>query len=187
MIGRVGMKKILSSCLPAGPSMPTTRTAFLMMSERNIHRSGLDNPNMSQTVIHNGIVYISGQVPDFTDGDIVEQTENVLSKIDSLLEGAGTDKSKLLTANIWVKNIDEDFQGMNSVWSKWIDPENKPVRATGKSYFEKKLSYSILTYKTCELQTLTNMYCNDVVCLVEANMAAPKILVEVQVSAAKED
>lgn len=103
---------------------------------------------MSQAVIHNGIVYISGQV-DATANDIQGQTKNVLSKIDSLLKESGTDKSKLLTASIWVKDIDKDFKDMNSVWSQWIDPKNKPVRAT-----------------------------------VEANMASPDILVEVQVSAA---
>lgn len=113
-----------------------------------IQRNGLDNPNMSQAVIHSGIVYVSGQV-DATASDIQGQTKNVLSKIDSLLKEAGTDKTKLLTASIWVKDIEKDFKGMNSVWSEWIDPKNKPVRAT-----------------------------------VEANMASPDILVEVQVSAA---
>ena len=105
---------------------------------------------MSQTVIHNGIVYISGQV-DPTAGDIKGQTKDVLGKVDALLTEAGTDKSKLLTASIWVKDIEKDFAGMNDVWSEWIDKENKPVRAT-----------------------------------VEANMARPEILVEIQVSAALE-
>jgi len=103
---------------------------------------------MSQAVIHNDIVYISGQV-DATATDVEGQTKNVLNKVDSLLLEAGTDKSRLLTASIWVKDIQRDFSQMNSTWSQWLDPNNKPVRAT-----------------------------------VEANMASPEILVEIQVSAA---
>ena len=95
----------------------------------SIKRMGLDNPNMSQTVIHNGIVYISGQV-DGTATDIEGQTRAVLGHVDALLVEAGTDKSKLLTASIWVKDIQKDFQGMNGVWNQWLDPNNKPVRAT---------------------------------------------------------
>jgi enamine deaminase RidA (YjgF/YER057c/UK114 family) len=106
---------------------------------------------MSQTVIHNGIVYISGQVDPTKTGDIKGQTKDVLGKVDALLTEAGTDKSRLLTASIWVKDIEKDFAGMNDVWSEWVDAENKPVRAT-----------------------------------VEANMARPEILVEIQVSAALE-
>ena len=90
---------------------------------------GLDNPNMSQTVIHNGVVYLSGQV-DTTATDIEGQTRAVLGQVDALLVEAGTDKSKLLTASIWVKDIQRDFQGMNGVWNQWLDPNNKPGRAT---------------------------------------------------------
>ena len=54
----------------------------------------------------------------------------MLGKVDALLTEAGTDKSRLLTASIWVKDIEKDFAGMNDVWSEWIDAENKPVRAT---------------------------------------------------------
>lgn len=88
-----------------------------------------ENPNMSQTVIHNGIVYISGQV-DNTGSDAKAQTVNILDKVDALLQEAGTDKSKLLTASIWLKDIGTDFQDMNAVWNTWLDSDNKPVRAT---------------------------------------------------------
>ena len=98
----------------------------------SIQRMGVENPNMSQAVVHNGIVYISGQV-DATATDIEGQTADVLGKVDGLLQEAGTDKTKLLTASIWVKDIENDFQGMNSVWNKWIDANNKPVRATGET------------------------------------------------------
>ncbi len=101
---------------------------------RQISRIGtIENANMSQGVVHNGVLYISGQV-DNTSDNVKGQTENVLKKVDSLLEEAGTDKTKLLTASIWLKDIGRDFQDMNSVWSKWLDPKNKPVRATGKFY-----------------------------------------------------
>ena len=84
---------------------------------------------MSKIVVHNGIVYISGQT-DATADNIKEQTENTLKKVDDLLAQAGTSKSNLLTASIWLKDINRDFKGMNDVWNAWLDPENKPVRAT---------------------------------------------------------
>jgi enamine deaminase RidA (YjgF/YER057c/UK114 family) len=84
---------------------------------------------MSQAVVHNSICYISGQID--TDGQDVEaQTRNILGKIDALLDQAGTDKSKLLTASIWLKDIERDFGTMNEVWLEWIDDDNKPARAT---------------------------------------------------------
>ena len=92
-------------------------------------RIGTDDPRMSRIVIHNNIVYISGQT-DGTTSDIKNQTENVLKKVDDLLAQANTDKSKLLTASIWLKDITRDFKEMNDVWNGWIDPNNKPVRAT---------------------------------------------------------
>ena len=84
---------------------------------------------MSKIVVHNGIVYISGQT-DATADNIKEQTQNTLKKVDDLLAQAGTSKSNILTASIWLKDINRDFKGMNDVWNAWLDPENKPVRAT---------------------------------------------------------
>mmetsp|Transcript_8586 Transcript_8586/g.11279 ORF Transcript_8586/g.11279 Transcript_8586/m.11279 type:complete len:148 (+) Transcript_8586:59-502(+) len=92
-------------------------------------RIGTEDPRMSKIVVHNGVVYISGQT-DATADDIAGQTQNVLTKVDDLLSQAGTSKSKILTASIWLKDIGRDFAGMNEVWNKWVDPENKPVRAT---------------------------------------------------------
>eukprot|EP00563_Minutocellus_polymorphus_P020058 CAMPEP_0197726174 /NCGR_PEP_ID=MMETSP1434-20131217/13835_1 /TAXON_ID=265543 /ORGANISM="Minutocellus polymorphus, Strain CCMP3303" /LENGTH=110 /DNA_ID=CAMNT_0043312015 /DNA_START=192 /DNA_END=524 /DNA_ORIENTATION=+ len=84
---------------------------------------------MSQAVVHNNICYISGQI-DTAGQDAEAQTRNILDKIDTLLDQAGTDKSKLLTASIWLKNIERDFGTMNEVWLEWVDDENKPARAT---------------------------------------------------------
>ena len=78
---------------------------------------------------HNGIVYLSGLTADDTAGDVVAQTKDVLAKIDRYLQLAGTDRSKLLTAQIWLRDI-ADFDRMNSVWDGWIDPAAMPVRAT---------------------------------------------------------
>ena len=84
---------------------------------------------MSKIVIHNGVVYISGQT-DATATEIAGQTTNVLAKVDGLLSQAGTSKANILTASIWLKDINRDFKEMNDVWNKWVDPDNKPVRAT---------------------------------------------------------
>jgi enamine deaminase RidA (YjgF/YER057c/UK114 family) len=132
MAARFALKKLGQTFAQNGTPVHYTKTSIRQLA--TIQRLGLDNPNMSQTVIHNGIVYISGQV-DATAGDIKGQTEDVLGKVDDLLQEAGTDKSKLLTASIWVKDIENDFAGMNSVWNQWLDPNNKPVRATGTTKF----------------------------------------------------
>ena len=117
-----------------------------------IERLVTEDPRSSAIVKHNGVVMISGQVAiidKLDQSDITEQTKQTLAKVDKLLATAGTDKSKLLEARIWVKDISKDFAAMNAVWNAWIDPKNKPTR----------------------------------VC-VEAPMARPSILVEVQVTAA---
>lgn len=88
------------------------------------------NKRMSRVVIHNGVVYLSGFTPDDVSGDIAAQTRDVLQRIDEHLAKAGTDKSRLLTAQIWLKDIERDFDGMNPVWEAWVDKNNIPTRAT---------------------------------------------------------
>jgi enamine deaminase RidA (YjgF/YER057c/UK114 family) len=85
---------------------------------------------MSDIVIHDKKVYLSGQVDETGAKDIAGQTRGTLAEIDRLLALAGTNKSKLIRATIWLKDIEKDFGGMNAVWTEWVDPENKPVRAT---------------------------------------------------------
>ena len=85
-------------------------------------------PRMSQAVEHNGVVYLAGQVANDMNADVTEQTRQVLAKIDALLETTGSDKSKLLWAQLWVTDM-RYFSAMNEVWDAWIDPENPPVRA----------------------------------------------------------
>mmetsp|Transcript_10208 Transcript_10208/g.14065 ORF Transcript_10208/g.14065 Transcript_10208/m.14065 type:complete len:138 (+) Transcript_10208:38-451(+) len=95
-----------------------------------ITRLHAEHPNMCQTVVHEstGVVYLAGQVPDDYSLDAKGQTKEVLSKIDTLLEEVGSDKSKLLSAQVWVKTMD-DFSAVNEIWQGWVDPENKPCRA----------------------------------------------------------
>ncbi|MBN9304763.1 MAG: hypothetical protein BGO82_11350 [Devosia sp. 67-54] len=83
---------------------------------------------MSQAVVHSGLVYIAGQVANDPKVGIEGQTRDVLAKVDALLQAAGTDKSKLLSVNVFLPAI-VDFDAMNSVYDRWIDPQNPPVRA----------------------------------------------------------
>ena len=77
----------------------------------------------------NGLVFVAGQVADDLSAGIEGQTEQVLARIDSLLAKAGTNKSRLLWANVWVTDI-RNREGMNAAWMKWMDPKNPPARAT---------------------------------------------------------
>jgi enamine deaminase RidA (YjgF/YER057c/UK114 family) len=86
-------------------------------------------PRMSQVVVHNGVVYTAGQVAQGAPGGtIAEQTADILNSIDTLLEKAGTDKSKLISATIWITDM-SDFAAMNLVWDAWVSPGNTPGRA----------------------------------------------------------
>ena len=90
-------------------------------------------PRMSQAVIHNGVVYLAGQVAaDAPGAPMKEQTKNILDRIDKLLAAAGTDKTKLLSVTIWLADI-RTFEDMNSVWDKWIAAGSTPARASSRS------------------------------------------------------
>jgi enamine deaminase RidA (YjgF/YER057c/UK114 family) len=91
------------------------------------HETG---PRMSKAVIHGDTVYLAGIVADSPKGkSVAEQTKNILSQIDGFLALAGTDKTKLLSANIWITDM-TNFAEMNSVWDSWVSPGNTPARAT---------------------------------------------------------
>jgi len=87
---------------------------------------------MSQAVVHGTTVYIAGQVADDPVPSVSEQTRQVLAKIDALLAEAGSDKSRILSANVWLANIAR-FDEMNSVWDAWVVPGHTPARATVQS------------------------------------------------------
>ena len=98
------------------------------MSEIKRHDT---SARMSQIVIHNGTVWLAGQVG--TAGtSVTQQTEEILAKIDALLEKAGTDKTRLLQAVIWLKSMD-DFAEMNAVWDEWVADGAAPARAAGEA------------------------------------------------------
>ncbi|MCP4236702.1 MAG: RidA family protein [Aestuariibacter sp.] len=86
------------------------------------------NQRMSQFVIHSNTVYLAGQVAKDSTSNITEQTRQVLDKVDALLVEAGSDKSKILSAQIWIANIGH-FAAMNEVWDAWIAKGNAPARA----------------------------------------------------------
>jgi enamine deaminase RidA (YjgF/YER057c/UK114 family) len=88
---------------------------------------------MSQCVVHGNTVYTAGQVAQGARGaSVADQTRDILATIDRLLAEAGTDKSKLLTANIWLTDIGT-FEQMNQVWDAWVTPGNPPARACVES------------------------------------------------------
>ena len=84
-------------------------------------------PRMSGAVVHNGTVYLAGQVSD--GATVKAQTEGVLKKIDGLLASVGSSKANLLSTTIYLADI-RTFDEMNAVWDAWVDPKNTPARAT---------------------------------------------------------
>ena len=107
------------------------------------------NKVLAKAVEYHGFVYVQGLTAKDVSKDIKGQTAEVLDQIDEILEIHGTDKTRLLQAQIWVKDI-RDRDAMNVLWSDWLPPEGAPARAC-----------------------------------VEANMADPRILVEIMVTACK--
>lgn len=74
---------------------------------------------LSRIVVHNKIAYISGTLADDPNGTVEEQTQNILSKMDGWLESVGSHKTRILTATVWLKDV-EDAPKMNSVWEAWM-------------------------------------------------------------------
>jgi enamine deaminase RidA (YjgF/YER057c/UK114 family) len=87
------------------------------------------NQRMSQLVTHNGTAYLAGQVADDAKADVGTQTQQVLDKIDALLKLAGSDRTKILTATIWLSDM-RYFPDMNAKWDAWVPQGAAPARAT---------------------------------------------------------
>lgn len=83
----------------------------------------------SGIVINSGIVYLSGQVAEDPEANVQEQTRSTLGRVDVLLAEAGTDNSHLLTATIYLRDIDNHFALMNEVWNDWVPKGHAPARA----------------------------------------------------------
>ncbi len=86
-------------------------------------------PRMSQIVIHGDTIYLAGNVATNQDGDTGAQTRDVLSKIEALLQEAGSNKSRLLSATIYLADI-RDFAAMNEAWDAWVPADSTPARTT---------------------------------------------------------
>jgi len=107
---------------------PDALTPRSSKDDDDVRRFSTEDPRMSGGVVHSNVVYLSGQVPNDTDAPLRTQVAQTLEKIDALLAEAGSSKSRLLTAQLWLRDMD-DFSEMNEIWNDWIDPTNKPVRA----------------------------------------------------------
>jgi len=84
---------------------------------------------LSEAAIHNGTVYLAGQVAEDVTQNIEGQTREILGHIDRLLAEAGSDKTRILMCHIFIADV-KDFAGMNAVWNEWVAPGNAPARAT---------------------------------------------------------
>ncbi len=99
---------------------------------------------LSEVAIHNGTVYLAGQVPEDTSADIVGQTREVLGHVDRLLAEAGSDKSCILMCQIFIADM-AHFAGMNEVWDDWVATGHTPPRAT----VEAKLANPAVLVEIC--------------------------------------
>lgn len=95
----------------------------------SIQRHG-SGARMSNIVVHSGTAYLAGAVANDYGGDITQQTIETLADIEKSLAAIGSDKSRLLRAQIWLRDIGRDFDAMNAVWEKWLPPGAAPARAT---------------------------------------------------------
>jgi len=91
---------------------------------------------MSEMAVHNGTVYLAGQIADDATQDIAGQTRQVLAAVDALLARAGSDKSSILMAQIFLVDM-ADFDGMNAVWDAWVTADHTPPRATVQAQLAK--------------------------------------------------
>ncbi|MDH4066086.1 MAG: RidA family protein [Acidobacteriota bacterium] len=86
-------------------------------------------PRMSQAVVHGNTVYLAGQVASDTSADVAGQTRQVLAAIDRLLQAAGTDKSRILSATVYLSDM-ATYSQMNLAWDQWVPDGATPARAT---------------------------------------------------------
>jgi enamine deaminase RidA (YjgF/YER057c/UK114 family) len=88
-------------------------------------------PRMSEAVAYNGILWVAGQVGE-PGASVADQTRQCLAEVDRILAAAGTDKTRILSAQIWLADM-ATFAQMNSVWDAWVPQGNTPARATGEA------------------------------------------------------
>lgn len=93
-----------------------------------ITRIGTERRRMSKIVIHNDTIYLCGQVATDSNTDIREQTQTMLDKVEDLLAQSGSDRRHILSATIYIKDM-QDFADMNEVWDSWVIEGHSPARA----------------------------------------------------------
>ena len=96
-------------------------------------------PRLSDMAVHNGTIYLAGQVADDTSQDMEGQTRQILATIDKLLAEAGSDKTRILSTTIYVTDM-ADFPAMNAAWDAWVVPGATPPRATIEAQLAKPAS-----------------------------------------------
>jgi enamine deaminase RidA (YjgF/YER057c/UK114 family) len=94
----------------------------------DIHRID-PGPRLSEATVHDGRIHCSGMIPEDTSLDITGQVSQALAEIDALLARGGSDRTKILSAVIWLADIG-DFAALNKVWDAWVVPGQAPARAT---------------------------------------------------------
>ena len=106
------------------------------------------SPRMSKIVKHNGVAYLCGQVGD--GASVADQTRDCLSRIDALLEKAGSSRKNILQAIVWLSDM-SDFADMNSVWDAWVPEGHAPARACGESKLARaELKVEIIITAACD-------------------------------------
>ncbi|MFT7475511.1 MAG: enamine deaminase RidA (YjgF/YER057c/UK114 family) [Verrucomicrobiales bacterium] len=83
----------------------------------------------SKIVIHNGVIYLAGQVAEDAEADIEDQTRSTLARVDAFLAEAGSDREHVLSAIVYLRDIDNHFALMNEVWNAWVPNGHAPARA----------------------------------------------------------
>lgn len=99
-----------------------------MNLNQGLHRFHVGD-RLSEMAVHNGTVYLAGQVADDATQDIAGQTAQVLASVDRLLAEVGSDRARILMAQVYLADM-ADFDGMNAVWDEWVAPGDAPPRAT---------------------------------------------------------
>ena len=115
-----------------------------MNLSQGLHRFHVGD-RLSEIAVFNGTVYLAGQVPDDATQDIGGQTAQVLAAIDKLLAEVGSDRARILMAQIVLADM-ADFTGMNAVWDDWVAPGDAPQRATVQARLprpESKIEYVV--------------------------------------------
>ncbi len=116
-------------CLPNSSTMTLLRRASLIRNRGMTIQRHHVGKRLADMVVHNGTIYLAGQVADDLTADITTQARQVLAQIDRLLAEAGSDKSRILSATIYLPDMG-DFAAMNAVWEAWVAPGQPPARAT---------------------------------------------------------